>query len=341
MAAPPQSGKSTVDYINDVVKIGEIVTQPITDKWFYWAMLTFILHHKDWKYANFNIAILMWVIHSIALMYPKIQAFRESNVPEAEKLTGTDKWKFIDVPPFIFYYISEIIGDWYVVFILKQIVSRKKYGIAGVLCILSNCIKLIICVFLFTGDDQCSLKGNKPENFNCFRDSELWKTYQKLECLNILCIALYYGACLFILYTTKDDYESQSKLNPSSFTLIKRFRRDSKYRMMFSCLCALVSCCFGIPFIVDTFTRNFTFRLEVTREAIMSLTYYMVYIDQILKSEQSGGQAFRSTTNDQSTNNYSGNHSGKMGFSSKGVLDSSKIHDNEYGATPRDRKSVV
>lgn len=227
-------------------------------------------------------------------------------------------------------------NDRYVVFILKQMTSRRKYGIAGVLCILSNCVKLIISVHLFSGNDGCSFAGNaKPENFNCFIDSPLWKTYQNLECINVLCIALYYGACFFILYTSKDDYEGQSKLNPSSFTLIKRFRRDSKYRMMFSCICALLSCCFAIPFVVDNFKRDFTFRLEVTREAIMSLTYYMIYIDQILKSEQSGGQAFRSTTNDHSTNlSSSNNHSGKIGFSSKGALDSSKIHDNEYGATP-------
>lgn len=318
------------EIINKVVKVGEIITQPITDKWFYWAMLTFILHHKDWKYASFNIAIFMWVVHSLASIYPKLLGFVEP------KFGIEEKWKYSDVPPFILYYISEIIGDWYVVFILKQMVSRRSYGIAGVLCILSNCVKLIISVHLFSGSDGCTLPdGTSKPNFNCFIDSPVWKTYQTLECINILCIALYYGACFFILYTTKDEYESQSKLNPSSFTLIKRFRRDSKYRMMFSCICALVSCLFGIPFIVDNFKRDFTFRLEVTREAIMSLTYYMIYIDQILKSEQSGGQAFRSTSHDNSTSlSSNNNHSGKIGFSSKGALDSSKIHDNEYGATP-------
>lgn len=95
-----------VEIINKIVKVGEIVTQPITDKWFYWAMLTFILHHKDWKYANFNIAIFMWVIHSLALMYPKLIGFVDPNIE------GTSKWKYSDVPPFILYYLSEIIGDW-------------------------------------------------------------------------------------------------------------------------------------------------------------------------------------------------------------------------------------
>ncbi|OUM57374.1 hypothetical protein PIROE2DRAFT_70079 [Piromyces sp. E2] len=284
-----------VEIINQIVKIGEIITQPITDKWFYWAMLTFILHHRDWKYANFNIAIFMWVVHSIALMYPKIIAFIYSG-SDTNKLQDLQKWRFQDIPPFIFYYLSEIIGD--------------------------------------CQTDGCGANENKQNvaNFNCFRDSPLWQSYQKLECLNILSIALYYGTCFFILKSTKDEYESQSKLNPSSFTLVKKFRRDSKYRMMFSSLCALVSCGFAIPFVIDTFKHNFDFRLEVTREAIMSLTYYMIYIDQILKSEQSGGQAFRSTTNDPASSTNT-----KTGFSSKGALDNSKIHDgNDYGnsATP-------
>lgn len=319
----------SVDIINQVVKIGEIITQPITDKWFYWAMLTFILHHRDWKYVNFNIAIFMWVVHSIALMYPKIISFATSS---ENKLSGIKQWQIQDIPPFIFYYISEIIGDWYIFFILVKMVPRSKYGIAGLLCLISNCIKVIICVTIFSRTDGCTAEATKNnKNFNCFRDSDLWQTYQKLECLNIVFIALYYGSCFFISKSTTDEYESQSKLNPSSFTLVKKFRRDPKYRMMFSSLCALLSCCFAIPFIIDTFRHNFDFRLEVTREAIMSLSYYMIYIDQILKSEQSGGQAFRSTTNDptSSTNNT------KTGFSSKGVLDNSKIHDgNDYGATP-------
>jgi len=324
-------GGLSVDFINQVVKIGEIITQPITDKWFYWAMLTFILHHRDWKYANFNIAIFMWVVHSIALMYPKIVAF----ITSSQKFNlepGLEQWRFQDIPPFIFYYLSEIIGDWYIFFILVKTVPRSKYAIAGLLCLISNCVKIIICVTIFSSTDGCAATEGaaKGPEFNCFRDSSLWQSYQKLECVNIVSIFLYYGTCFFILKSTKDEYESQSKLNPSSFTLVKKFRRDSKYRMMFSSLCAILSCCFAIPFIIDTFKRNFDFRLEVTREAIMSLTYYMIYIDQILKSEQSGGQAFRSTTNDPNSSTNT-----KTGFSSKGALDNSKIHDgNDYGATP-------
>jgi len=104
-----------VDVINQIVKIGEILTQPITDKWFYWAMLTFILHHRDWKYANFNIAFFMWVVHSIALVYPKVVSFITST--KAKQLEGMSQWRYQDIPPFIFYYLSEIIGDWYVLYI--------------------------------------------------------------------------------------------------------------------------------------------------------------------------------------------------------------------------------
>jgi hypothetical protein len=272
----------------------------------------------------------MWVVHSIALVYPKVVSFITST--KAKQLEGMSQWRYQDIPPFIFYYLSEIIGDWYIFFILVKTVPRKKYAIAGLLCLLSNCIKIIICATIFMNNDGCGADtaGQKPQDFNCFRDSPLWQSYQKLECCNIVFIALYYGACFFILKSTKDDYEGQSKLNPSSYTLVKKFRRDSKYRMMFSSLCALVSCAFAVPFIIDTFKHNFDFRLEVTREAIMSLTYYMIYIDQILKSEQSGGQAFRSTTNDPNSSSNT-----KTGFSSKGALDNSKIHDgNDYGATP-------
>jgi len=328
-----------VNFINNVVKIGEIITQPITDKWFYWAMLTFILHHKDWKYVNFNLAISMWVVHSFALMYPKLLNFFFSDIEN--KLEGVRKWRIQDIPPFICYYISEIIGDWYVFFILVRTVSRKKYALSGIFCLVTTCVKLLISfVLMYSGTDNCSnfgIENPRPNNFNCFRDSDLWRTYQKLEIINIVATAAYYGVSFIILYRTKDEYESQSKLNPSSFTIVKKFRRDSKYRMMFSCLCAVVSCCFGIPFIIDTFIHNFDFRLEVTREAIMSLTYYMIYIDQILKSEQNGGQAFRSNNNGQSSNNYSSNADNthnKTGFSSKGVLENTKIHDNDFVATP-------
>ncbi|ORX51514.1 hypothetical protein BCR36DRAFT_325918 [Piromyces finnis] len=325
-----------VGIINTIVKVGEIITQPITDKWFYWAMLTFILHHKDWKYASFNIAIFMWVVHSIALMYPKVISFIGENTEN--KMDDLKKWRFEDVPQFIFYYLSEIIGDWYIFFILVKYVPRSKYGIAGLLCIISNFIKVLICVVIFSEEDGCKVtEGNpKPAGFNCFRDSELWQKYQKLECLNILFTALYYGTCFIMFKSAKDEHENQNKLNPSSFTIVKKFRRDSKYRMMLSSIFALVSCCFAIPFIKDTFTHNFEFRLEVTREAIMSLSYYMIYIDQILKSEQSGGQAFRSTSNDP-TSSFSNT---KSGFSSKGVLDNSKIHDGtDFGATPWNNNS--
>jgi len=305
-------------FINGVVKVGEIITQPITDKWFYWAMLTFILHHKDWKYANFNIAIIMWIVHSIALVYPKFVNIKY------DQLEGPSKWKIADVPPFIFFFLSEIVGDWYIAFIIKQIGTRNKFYIASAFCLISNCIKLIISYTLYNGNDQCD--GKLPP-FNCFTDSALWQKYQKLECANIVGVAVYYGVCYYLLLTCKSEKDEENT------NIVKHFRRDSRIRMMFSCLCALVSCAFGIPFIIDTFTRNFEFRLEVTREAIMSLTYYMIYIDQILKSEQTGGQAFRSTSNDQST---SGNYSGSTkGFSSKGVLDNNKVHHtNDFGATP-------
>jgi len=329
------SNKS-VEIIDDIVKIGEIITQPITDKFFYWAMLTFILHHKDWKYANFNIAILMWVVHSTALMYPKIVDFIVNKTNA--NLAGATKWKFQDITQYIFYYLSEIIGDWYIFFIILKKVSFTKYCIAGILCLLSNGIKLLICIHLFSGPDDCSkieeqfqAPAAQTGDFNCFRDDKLWRQYQIYECLNIIFTALYYGTCFILLKTTKNEYDSQSKLNPSSFTVVKKFRRDSSYRMMFSSICAVISCVFGIPFIIDTFKHDFSFRLEVTREAVMSLTYYMVYIDQILKSEQSGGQAFRSTSNDVSS---AGNNT-KTGFSSKGVLDNSKLHDGtDFGATP-------
>jgi len=333
-------GGVAVGIIDTIVKIGEIITQPITDKFFYWAMLTFILHHKDWKYANFNIAILMWVVHSTALMYPKIISFITSRNADFFKGNTNYIWKFQDITQYIFYYISEIIGDWYIFFIILKKVPFQKYCVAGILCLISNGIKLIICIHLFRSPDNCPKSSDQvqgpmtdqTEQFNCFEEAEVWRQYQKFECLNILFTVLYYGACFIILKSTKNEFDNQSKFNPSSFTVVKKFRRDSGYRMMFSSLCALVSSVFGIPFIIDTFKHNFDFRLEVTREAIMSLTYYMVYIDQILKSEQSGGQAFRSTSNDISSN---GGNTGKTGFSSKGALDNAKVHDgNDFGATP-------
>jgi len=323
-----------VNIINNIVKIGEIATQPITDKWFYWAMLTFILHHRDWKYANFNIAMLMWLVHSFSLIYSKLMTYW-INKDKGVGLDSKQKWQKIESPSFLLSYISEIIGDWYVVFILKQIVDRRKYGLAALFCLLSSIVKFLIGIKLVSGYDDC---GKLDKGKNCFTESKFWTGYQKLECLNVLTTFLYYGVCLVILLRSKDDYESQKRLNPSSYTLVKRFRRDSKYRMILSCMFAILSTVFGIPFVYDTLvSRNFEFRLEVTREAIMSLTYYMIYIDQILKSEQKGGQAFRSTSNGNSTSNYSsGNNThNKIGFSSKGALDSTKIHDmNDYGATP-------
>ncbi|ORX63255.1 hypothetical protein BCR32DRAFT_273493 [Anaeromyces robustus] len=339
-AAAPPPASPEVEIINKIVKIGEIATQPITDKWFYWAMLTFILHHRDWKYANFDIAMLMWIVHSLSAIYSKLMNYLNNGMNS--KLSSEQKWKTIESPSFLLSYLSEVIGDWYVVFILKQIVSRRKYGLAALCCLASSIVKILIGIKLVSGYDSCD---KIPQGKSCFTESQFWKEYQYLECVNVLTTFIYYGVCLFILLRTKDEYESQKRLNPSSYTLVKRFRRDSKYRMILSCIFALVSCVFGLPFVYDTLvSRKFEFRLEVTREAVMSLTYYMIYIDQILKSEQKGGQAFRSTSNGNSTSNYSsGNHTHntqKIGFSSKGALDSSKIHDmNDYGATPWNNNS--
>jgi len=161
----------------------------------------------------------------------------------------------------------------------------------------------------------------------------MWRKYQKLEVLNIIFIALYYGTCFIIFLTAK------SNGNYDHFTLSKLFRSDSKYRMMFSCICAEISSLCGVPFIVNTFTHNFNFRLEVTREAIMSISYYMVYIDQILKAEQNGGQAFHSLSNDYSDDNISYK---KNNYTTKST---SKTNDtSDYGAQWNsfdDKKSFI
>jgi len=285
------------DIINNLIKIGEIVSQPIIDKWFYWAMLTFILHHKDWKLANFNIAISMWLVHSLSTIYPKIMSYGFKN------LDATNAWKFQDVPPFIFLFLSEIIGDWYVFFVIKRIANRKKSLIAGILCLMSNCVKLYISYFLFTERDDCEYreKIGPLKGFDCFTDSQFWRKYQKLEVTNIIAVGLYYGICFILLFTSKNQNQFSS-----SFSIIKLFRHESKYRMMFSCLCAVISFLFGIPFIMDTYKHNFEFRLEVTREAIMSITYYMIYIDQILNTENNTSQvrSTGSTPNYVEDNNY-------------------------------------
>lgn len=273
------------DFVNHVIKIGEIITQPITDKWFYWAMLTFILHHKDWKLPTFNIAVFMWLVHSLSSLYPKIMSYGYKN------MDNSIVWKYQDVPPFIFLFLSEIIGDWYVFFVLKKIASRKKSFLAAILCLMSNSSKLYISYFMFTQKDDCEYRAQmeSPKGFDCFADSVFWRKYQKLEISNIIGTAIYYGVCFILLLTTKNQNQVSS-----SFSIIKLFRHESRYRMMFSCLCAIISFFFGIPFIIDTYKHNFEFRLEVTREAIMSITYYMVYIDQILKTEQNTSQ-IRST----------------------------------------------
>ncbi|OUM57810.1 hypothetical protein PIROE2DRAFT_21438 [Piromyces sp. E2] len=333
--------------------IKDFIGSFICNQYFVWTVLVLFLNYKKWKRTVIVILVLHWLFRSIGDVFLNYQDF----IPRKYK----SKWPFSNENWFycfgiasIFWYISEIFGDWYPLLRTTAIIrNRKKIRIVYFICGLYNMIKLVQMYFYLTYTPFRDLPEpqtpKEDEEFNKIYQADLGK-FKALTWGNVvvqLVISFFYDLCIIIalrknLFNKLRDKSSNMKENENRF--LTKFKFISEYRIIISLIATIISfpiiVCFAL-FILGQYRANKDViadgQADGIRQSVLSINYTLMYVDQILlrffveentqsrKAElksSNGSSGYGSSGYGSSNNNYKNYGSNNMSVNSGKAMNS-------------------
>jgi len=361
----PYDGK-TSPKLDALIK--DFVLSFIGNQYFVWTCIVLILNYKKWKRPVIIILVLHWLFRSIGDVFLNHQEF----IPRKY----VDNWPFSNQNWFycfgvasIFWYISEIFGDWYPLLRTTAIIrNRKKIIIVYFICGAYNILKLVQMYFYLTyipfRDLPVPKTDSEKDEFNKMYQADLGK-FKSLTWGNVavqFVISFFYDLCIIMalrknLFNKLRDKAGSLKENENKFLM--RFKFISEYRIIISLSATIIV----FPLIVGFalfMIKQYTTGGDVVadnpadavRQCVLSINYTLMYVDQILlrffvdentearKSEAKtsyGSSGYGSTSYNSNSNysynkyNSSKNYESQMTISNPITVSSTLDTYNSYG----------
>jgi len=237
------------------------------------------------------------------------------------------KWTLTRQFNSFFWYIGEIIGDWYPLLRTKA-VARDKTSKMFVYtsCGIYNLAKLSIPI------SQLFLNPTKLySNDGVYNKDYVDSYYNYYSCLLVVIIAtsLFYDSMVYIVLK-----KQLFNKNSIDYGFLKKFRTISEYRIIISAIIGVI----GLPFtLVTAITKvvlynnelkDLNFSIEEFRDVINNVQYMIIFIDQILLIHTKNDSSIESYYDDK-YNNKSSTYGYNRAPSSSNYYDS-QISSNNY-----------
>lgn len=229
-----------------------------------------------------------------------------------------DGFRFTEESPFkwfvarqinsFFWYIGEIIGDWYPLLRTKA-VARDQHSIKFVYgtCIMYNLAKISVPISqLFLS--PATLYDKNTGKYDKDRVDGYYNYYWCIQ-VAIIATSLIYDITVYIVLK-KNLFDK----NVSEFGFLKKFRTTSEFRIIVSAFIGVI----GLPISLATAIgkvalynneyKNLNFSIEDFRIVVNNVQYMMIFIDQILllrSKDTSTVETYGATSGNFSTNSYS------------------------------------
>jgi hypothetical protein len=315
--------------------------KPVQSQFFYWTLLLLIIHKFNFKKPIMKLILYHYVFRTLGDIvdglcngfikhYFSISATGECANDIGNTERSPLKWFISRQINSFFWYIGEIIGDWYPLLRTKA-VARDKSSLRYVYitCILFNITKISIPISqFFLSPTSLYTKEGVYDNAHV----EGYYNYYWFIQVAIIVASLLYDLSVYM--ALKKNLFDKSV---GEFGFLKKFRTISEYRIVVSALIG----CIGLPVSLVTAIakvalynnqyKELNFTIEDFRTVVNNVQYMMIFIDQILLIRSKDDSTVE--TYGGSNNSYNGGNMSSNGyqFSSKSNKIDSKKAMSKFG----------
>ncbi|ORX49637.1 hypothetical protein BCR36DRAFT_450235 [Piromyces finnis] len=291
------NSKADPSKVDGLVK--DFVGSLICNQYFVWTCFVLFLNYKRWKRPVIIILVLHWLFRSIGDIFLNYQDFMEKKYPNWP--WNNDTWFYCFGIASIFWYLSEIFGDWYPLLRTTAIIRNpKKIRIVYIICGIYNMVKLVQMYFYityvpYTNPDIYPDTEEGKNLFNKLYNKDLGR-FKSLTWGNVviqLIVSFFYDLSIIIilrknLFNKLNERKNNLKENENKF--LSRFKFISEYRIVVSLIATVVSFPLIATFsfiMVHQFRTKDEFdiddsRADAFRQCVLSINYNLMYVDQIL-----------------------------------------------------------
>lgn len=281
------------------------IIEPFVSPFFYWTILLLVLHKFNFKKPVLKIILAHYILRIIGDIFDSFGLYIKSyDYYGVNKDTGLIecvisqvndaqghplRWLLTRQIAGLFWYSGEIAGDWYPLLRTRAVArEQKSIWYVYITCFFFNVSKVVMALFHFTINGKDVVDKDKQESF--------YAVYWVLYLIILICSMLYDFSVFWVLRR-----HIFSKSN-SNFGFLKKFRSISEFRILISTFIGII----GIPIIgcsaiLKIKLKGYDTSLEDLRILIVNISYYMMFIDQIMlfrsKDDSSVGDSSLSTTN--------------------------------------------
>jgi len=303
------------------------VSCPIQFLFFYWTLIVFFLHRFNFRKPVMKLILFHFIFRCIGdildksgSLLPHYFANKYVTKPDGTVIMECEndvanperhplKWLITRQLGCTFWFVGEIVADWYPL-LRTRAVAREKKSIRWVYltCIIFNLSKAALIILHYTL--PASQLYDKEGIYNQDKVDIFYFKYWVIQLIIIYASAIYEIVVYLVL--KKCIFER----NYSEFGFLKKFRSISEYRML---LAAIISIIFlpivSITIIVKFYYyytnhyHNIDFNFNETRILIANVPYYMIFIDQIMllqskKESKNDTTSYNNTTTYNNTTNF-------------------------------------
>ncbi|KAG4107406.1 hypothetical protein H8356DRAFT_1332778 [Neocallimastix lanati (nom. inval.)] len=259
----------------------------ITNQYFVWVVLVLLLNIGNWKRPVIIVLFFHWLFRSIGDI---LTSFKELIPRQFNKWPYSNKgWTYPYGVASLFWYLSEIIGDWYPLLRTKAIINNpQKIRVVYVICITFNIVK-ITQFYNFITYIPFKIVNGMPSDTTYFKDLGNHRIKQWGNVIVQLIISFLYDlAVIRILKTQIFNKIKRDIMRKNRF--IANFKFISEYRIKISMISTIIAFpflfCFSFLCISQTFSRKnntiSSLSAESIRQCVLNINYSLMYIDQIL-----------------------------------------------------------
>ncbi|OUM57873.1 hypothetical protein PIROE2DRAFT_17013 [Piromyces sp. E2] len=322
--------KNHTAQVNGILRIIRTIVnaciKPFNQTFFYWTLLLCIIHKFNFKKPVMKLVLGHFVFRTIGdiietigtgLLTSYYAVDSNGNCVKDVSLTEMHPLKFFLTRQInlIFWYVGEIIGDWYPL-LRTRAVARDKSTTKWVYiaCGLFNFSKIFLYFYHWRLDPRQLYKSNGVYNKDYV--DVFYNYYWLLQCV-IIGASLLYDISVYLVLRK----QLFSKTSKNEFGFLKKFRSISEYRIVISAVIGV----FGLPIALGIMSAKFyycyvrneidiDFNFEDLRTTISNVQYFMIFIDQILlirSKDESTIETFNSGSGSGTTsyNNYGSSYS--------------------------------
>jgi hypothetical protein len=283
--------------------IQDVATKLITSQFFVWTCLVLLISHKNWKRPIIILMVFHWIFRSIGDMLEACLTLFEQKDPRWP--FSNEAWLYSYGVASIFWFSSEIIGDWYLFIRTKALVKKHKIKWVFITCLLYNIVKIFqMYVFLSYVPFSKGYNNDDPNHGDQYvLDMATHKYYKWIDVglQQIFSVAYDITVIIALKNNVFNKLNSKNFNDQNGKTFLQKFKLISEYRIYLSIIVTLIGAPFIFGFCYEViYLRNKAYSfgeheklkylgdnvndmvIDPIRVRILNFNYIFMYIDQIM-----------------------------------------------------------